>query len=57
MMKPTEMLISHLSDFLSDVDAEWLGRHTEFRFDDRTRTVYIVIDNMNEQEYGWLKNA
>jgi len=57
MMKPKELLISHLSDFLSEseVDDEWMENHTSFEFDDVSRTVTIVIDNMNEQEYKWQK--
>jgi hypothetical protein len=34
---------------------EWFILHTDIKFDDMTHTMTISIDNINEQEYGWLK--
>jgi len=38
-----------------DVSEEWLCLHTEISFEDRTHTMTIKIDNINEQSYEILK--
>jgi len=47
---------SGLLEFMDeDVSEEWLCLHTEISFDDRTHTIIIKIDNINEQSYENLK--
>ena len=59
-MKITEEQLDDLIEFFNTIgtgyiDDEWVIRHTDIKFDDTTKSVTITIDNMNEQEYGWVK--
>jgi len=51
--------IDALLDFLCDdeISDEWLDGHVSFEFEKSTKTVKIIIDNMNEQEFKWLSDA
>jgi len=55
-MQITEKQLDALRDFFGDyeIDEDWMIRHTDIRFEDISKTVTITIDNMNEQEYGWI---
>jgi len=46
-----------LRDFICDynLDDEWFLRHTDIEFEEVSHTVTLKIDNINEQEYFWLK--
>lgn len=56
-MNITQKQLEAIRDFWEDteIDEEWLLRHTEMTFNDYMHTIYITVDNMNEQEYEWLK--
>jgi len=51
----TEDQLDNLRDFICEIDNDWVLRHMEVIFDDYTKTIQVRIDNINEQEYGWLK--
>jgi hypothetical protein len=53
-----EGVINQIQEFLCEgnIDTGWLIRHTEVEFEDISRTVIITIDNICDQEYGWLKD-
>ena len=56
-MRITEKQLDALYEFFDDseIDEDWMIRHTDIKFEDISKTVTITIDNMHEQEYGWLK--
>ena len=49
--------LNQIKEFFSDedIDNEWMRDHTSINFSDFDKSVSIKIDNMNEQEYKWLK--
>jgi len=48
--------VDEIFEFIDeDVSVEWLCLHTEVSFDDRTHTMTIKIDNINEESYKILK--
>lgn len=49
--------LKQIKEFIGDeeIDADWMMEHTSIKFDDFTKTVTIKIDDMDEQEYKWLK--
>ena len=49
-------LVDFISDFGSGIDLEWVMQQTNIEFLD-FRTIHITIDDINWQEYGWLKEA
>jgi len=57
VMKITESQLDSLREFMGDpnISDEWFLRHTDVKFDDRTTSIVIEIDNINEQEYECLK--
>ncbi len=50
-------MLRQICEFFADdmISDEWLLDHVSVSFDDRTKTVNISVDNMNDQEYRWLK--
>lgn len=56
-MSITREQLEELREFFNDyeIDEDWLCRHINIKFDNETKTVEITIDDMNEQEYEWLK--
>jgi len=52
----TKEQLDAIREFFDDyeIDENWLLRHISMKFDDMSKTVMVTIDNMNEQEYGWL---
>lgn len=38
-----------------EIDNEWFERHMKVKSDDATKTITITIDNMNEQDYNYIK--
>ena len=62
-MKISQIQLTAVREFFGEelqeeyfITDEWFLRHTEIFFDDATHTVTITIDNVNEQEYGWMKD-
>jgi len=57
MQNITKRQSDSIEEFFSDkmIDIDWRLRHTSIEFNDRLKSVTIVVDNMNEQEYYWLK--
>jgi len=55
----TEKMLEALREFFDDElpADEWFMRHTTVSFDDVCHQVTIVIDNLNEQDYAWLRPA
>ena len=56
-MNITEKQLKALEEFFCDeeIDIDWLLRHIEIEMDESMKTVIIKIDNMNAQEFEWLK--
>jgi len=48
-----------IKDFFgdADIDSEWLMRHVSVDLEDSSKTIRVSIDNMNYQEYGWIKET
>lgn len=58
MREITKQQLEALRAFFGDlqINNEWLLLHIDIDFDDITKTVTIKIDDMNDQEYDWLKS-
>lgn len=56
-MSVKEGMLKEISDFSNsgEIDDDWLLRHMAVNCDDGCKTVTIVIDNINEQKYKWVK--
>lgn len=55
-MNITKTQLNQFRDFIADTDYdEWLIEHADIKFYDQSKTIVIIIDNINEQEYDWLK--
>lgn len=56
-MKITQNQLESLRSFMGDpqIDDEWLLMHIDLEFEDQCKTITIKIDNMNDQEYKWMK--
>ena len=56
-MTISEGMLEAIRQFLGDseIDSEWLMRHINIELDDHSNTVVITIDNINHQEYQWIK--
>jgi hypothetical protein len=58
-MSITEKQYSDLEDYLHDlfteIDEEWAMAHVSLKFEDVSHSITIEIDNMNDRDYGWLK--
>jgi len=55
----TEDQVVVLREFFSEEipDDDFFMRHVDITMDDRCHQITIVIDNINEQEYKWIKDA
>ena len=51
-------MLNQIREFFNDseIDEDWLISHISVKFDDNSKTVTIMIDNINYQEYQWLKD-
>lgn len=56
-MKMTKEQLDALRSYLNDeeIDEEITLSHANIELEDWNRTVVITFDNMNWQEYKWLK--
>ena len=50
-------MFRQIANFIGEdeIDMDWFLDHTTVTMDDQTKTMTIVIDGMNEQEYEWIK--
>jgi hypothetical protein len=49
-------LISFLQDLLNETDAEdWPNDKIRFEFDDHGNNITIEMDDLNDQDYEWIK--
>jgi len=56
-MAVKEGMFRQIANFISEdeIDTDWFLDHMTVAIDDQTKTVTIVVDNINEQEYEWIK--
>lgn len=56
-MAVKEGMFRQIANFIGEdeIDKDWFLNHMTVTCDDSTKTVTITIDNMNEQEYEWVK--
>lgn len=50
-------MLQQVRGFFGDdeIDEDWLLRHISVVLDEGTKSVSIQIDNLNDQEFQWLK--
>ncbi len=50
-------MFRQIADFIGDdeIDLDWFLDHMTVTMDDQTKKVVIVIDDINEQEYEWIR--
>lgn len=56
-MAVKEGMFRQIANFIGEdeIDIDWFLLHMTVELDDHSKTIKITIDNMNEQEYEWIK--
>lgn len=58
MKEPTLGMVKQIRELMSDesgIDDDWFITHMHYELDDFDKSITIKIDNLNEQEFAWLK--
>lgn len=56
-MAVKEGMFRQIANFVGEdeIDMDWFLDHMTVTLDDQSKTVTIVMNNINEQEYEWIK--
>lgn len=49
-------LVTELCELFYGFSAKWMEEHFSVEFDDSTKSIKLTMDNINEQDYKWIKD-